>query len=521
MKLHSIALSLAISAAIFGCGSEEGGFFANQAYLLNDNYEAFSGATLRVAPGVGIGANDALNGFTLQAGSFTTTQGGTLNLASDGSFTYTPASGFTGLDSLDYQVGTSSAQVRFNVNRRAFFVDNTASAGGNGSQARPFNRLSDALTAADRDNDLIFLFRGDGSSNGLGAGGTIRLGRTGLWLVGEGAGLTTAQGSIVPSGGFPVLSEPVLAAANSISISGIESRAAVDGPISALDVVNFSLTKSRILNSTRLAVQISNVTGSLQLNANLLEAPDGQRTTGIDLRFTSGSSQVQCLGNSFLSRSSIGGDGLRIFNRTSANVSVQADNNLVSAATPGSLWTSGISALSRDDSQLVFTASNNTISDTNPGGLSFVFGNNSRSQVTLTSCEVFRSAFRSIQFSTSDSASATMIARNCNFRGGRGTASFSQGGPGLLSLGLRGCKFLDAADQPAGLFVETGGSGNMNAALTNNTGQVFSFAQNVANLGGAFKVEGLSQMTTLNTISGITTSGTVIDVPPGSLNISE
>ncbi len=51
--------------------------------------------------------NDAdIDGDTLSvvAGTFTTTEGGTLVLASDGSYSYTPASGFTGTDTVDYTV---------------------------------------------------------------------------------------------------------------------------------------------------------------------------------------------------------------------------------------------------------------------------------------------------------------------------------------------------------------------------------------------------------------------------------
>ena len=71
---------------------------------------------------VDLDSNDTdVDGDTLSvvAGTFTTTGGGTLVLASDGSYTYTPASGFTGTDTVDYtltdgnltDIGTLSIEV--------------------------------------------------------------------------------------------------------------------------------------------------------------------------------------------------------------------------------------------------------------------------------------------------------------------------------------------------------------------------------------------------------------------------
>ena len=42
--------------------------------------------------------------LSVVAGTFATTQGGSLVLAADGSYTYTPAANFTGIDTVDYTV---------------------------------------------------------------------------------------------------------------------------------------------------------------------------------------------------------------------------------------------------------------------------------------------------------------------------------------------------------------------------------------------------------------------------------
>lgn len=69
----------------------------------------------------GVLANDTTGVGTLSAvaGSFPTAQGGTLNLAADGSFTYVPPANYTGIDSVVYTAsngsGTATATITFRV----------------------------------------------------------------------------------------------------------------------------------------------------------------------------------------------------------------------------------------------------------------------------------------------------------------------------------------------------------------------------------------------------------------------
>ena len=42
--------------------------------------------------------------LTVVAGTFATTQGGSITIAADGSYTYTPAANFNGVDTVDYTV---------------------------------------------------------------------------------------------------------------------------------------------------------------------------------------------------------------------------------------------------------------------------------------------------------------------------------------------------------------------------------------------------------------------------------
>ncbi|MDB5335185.1 MAG: outer rane adhesin like protein, partial [Planctomycetaceae bacterium] len=77
----------------------------------NDTYSTLSGATLTI-PANGVLTNDTdVDGDTLTATTVTNPAHGTLNLSTNGGFTYTPAGGFVGTDTFTYQAndGTTNS----------------------------------------------------------------------------------------------------------------------------------------------------------------------------------------------------------------------------------------------------------------------------------------------------------------------------------------------------------------------------------------------------------------------------
>jgi hypothetical protein len=109
--------------------------------------------------------------------SATGNQGGTVTWNADGTFAYVPAAGFTGTETLTYKVtdqGTPAAEGTGNVSvavaNRVWYVDNQATAGGNGRSSAPFDTLAEADTAANATGDRIYVFEGDASATGLGGG---------------------------------------------------------------------------------------------------------------------------------------------------------------------------------------------------------------------------------------------------------------------------------------------------------------------------------------------------------------
>jgi hypothetical protein len=133
------------------------------------------------------------NGGTLSTtpATITTTAGGTVTLAGDGTFVYQPPTGFSGAsDSFTYEVDTSegtsaqaSATIYFGSDARVWYAYSSAPAGGDGSSTAPFDSLT-AATAAAGPDDYIFLY---GSTTPYAGGESLGADET---LVGQPAGLT-------------------------------------------------------------------------------------------------------------------------------------------------------------------------------------------------------------------------------------------------------------------------------------------------------------------------------------------
>src|SRR5262249_46324605 len=124
-------------------------------------YAAFAGKTLAVAAAQGVLANDsdADDDPNITAVLLTGPLHGTLSLATDGSFTCTPAPGYTGNDSFTYAArdgltNSSAATVNLRVNDRLEVLTvapsrNSFSAAPNSDIVVTFNHPVSAATVAD------------------------------------------------------------------------------------------------------------------------------------------------------------------------------------------------------------------------------------------------------------------------------------------------------------------------------------------------------------------------------------
>ena len=225
MRKHLLCLAAAALLAA-GCGSSDGFVVTGNNFITgggnstanDDNYTTFGNAQIAVNAQDGVLANDVISGDVVA--SNTEPANGTAVVNADGSFTYTPNTGFRGTtDSFNYTLTNgSTASVNISLPTVAWFVDNTGSAGSDGSLVNPFTTIAEAQ-AISQPGDIIFLFAGNG-----GAYGPIVL-KDNQRLVGEASGLVAAQTLVPPPAGRPVITNPSgdgVTLANGNVIEGVE-----------------------------------------------------------------------------------------------------------------------------------------------------------------------------------------------------------------------------------------------------------------------------------------------------------
>jgi|GEM_PF-2418851 len=138
---------------------------------LNDSYTATGNVAISVPAGSGVLANDYLGqnpAATVTAFDASSTQGGTVAVTANGSFTYTPPGNFTGTDTFTYTLsnstGSSIATVTITVSDRILFV----SSSGSGTNCRPATpctlATADGVATIGSGRDLVFVTSGTYSS---------------------------------------------------------------------------------------------------------------------------------------------------------------------------------------------------------------------------------------------------------------------------------------------------------------------------------------------------------------------
>lgn len=239
---------------------------------------------------------------------------------------------------------------------KVYFVDNTAAAGGDGSQASPFNTLAAAEGVA-RAWDTIYVMHGDGYSTGQGNG--IRLSYEGMRLLGHGVALTfdasrTAAlpsslpfslsdydgATLVAAGTRPVISnsggDGVAVRADQIEVAGIHVDAVTDDGIDVQNVDTANIHDVKVTNIADQGIQVlhNGAAGSYGFSIRDSEI-DGTGNYGVFISTSIGSVTGTVSGN------------------TISDVVVR-----------------GIEARSGNSSSLDITASGNVVQDTNDDGIS-------------------------------------------------------------------------------------------------------------------------------------------------------
>ena len=367
------ACLMASALLLSGCGDSENFVFTNtnvnqngggqvpQAPVaVNDTVTALGNATLNQSSVNGVLNNDTPNGGVISEFDATTTQAGTVALASDGSFTYTPVFGFTGTDTFTYTLrndaGESSATVTINVPNEGFFVNNQAAPGGNGSQASPFDTLTDALAAASS-GDIIYLFAGDGSAYS----GAFDL-PAGVSLIGQGVGLVVAQ-TIEAPGTAPLLTGPITCLGDN-TVSGVTVSGSPSTGLSATGVSNVTVSNNTFSDHIGTDVVFSDCGGTNVISDNLFQ-DRGQMAVDndVDGTFTVSGNRFEHDGALLI------GAAMLIQIEGSSTSSININGNTVVGGNSSDSYLGGISVEANDTSQVTLVASNNTIDDVSDDGI--------------------------------------------------------------------------------------------------------------------------------------------------------
>jgi hypothetical protein len=293
-----IGSTLVAVALVTGCGDSENFVFTNTGVTgnpgnpgnpgsqlpvaQNDSFNALGNATLNQAAS-GVLANDTLNGAQITGFDSVGSQGGTIALNADGSFLYTPVTGFVGMETFNYTLenaaGSATATVTLTSTGFGRFVDNSAADGGDGTQANPFDTLPEAVAAA-QPGDIIYIARGNGTNSGM-TGGFIL--PEGVNLIGEGTGLILAQ-TIEPAGQAPTIEGPIVCGGNNV-ISGLT----IDGSVGAFselivaeNVENVTISHNTLANPVGDFIDVDGFSGTLNITNNRFEQPSEQGFIEID-----------------------------------------------------------------------------------------------------------------------------------------------------------------------------------------------------------------------------------------------
>ena len=165
------ATGVTYSVSIDGKTTLVAGSFKSSPLAINDTYACTGNVGLNVPASLGLMANDFDDtpaGLACTAGTFATTQSGSITISANGSFTYSPPVGFTGSDTYAYTLNdgnavagvatTDNATIIFTVSNMIWFIDNSSvAATSDGRLASPFKTLANFNAATTLAGQLIFI----------------------------------------------------------------------------------------------------------------------------------------------------------------------------------------------------------------------------------------------------------------------------------------------------------------------------------------------------------------------------
>jgi uncharacterized repeat protein (TIGR01451 family) len=439
---------------------------------VNDSYNVIGNThiTLLAAGGLLLNDIDPDGGaLTASCAPCTTTQGSTVTLNTDGSFTYTPPAGFTGSDTFIYTVTdpdglTDTGTVTFTITNRIWWVDSAAPGGGDGRSTSPFNTLSAAQTASGA-NDIVFIY--NRGANYI--GGFIM--DNGERLCGHGSNLQTCSGITPPTGTtFPaVATNPTIINAAGAGITLAQNNTIYGITIGSTTGFGITGTNFGTLTGQNLTINtgsgaLSLTTGTANVTFNAITSTGGVNnvnlgTVGGTLNLGSGAlsgssshafsvnggtapiSYTGTIGNSTA-------DAVNIQNKTGGTVTL---SGAVTSTGTGISLSSNTGATINFTGGIALTTSNEAFTATGGGTISITGSNNSINATNATALNVANTTigagnlnFLSI---SSSGAARGITLNNTGTNGGltiTGTGTTDGSGGTISNISQRGIELITA-----------------------------------------------------------------------------
>ena len=302
----------------------------------NDSYFSIGNVGITLNAAQGVLANDASpDGTPLTAVVLTNPTNGTVNLASNGSFTYNSNAGYFGADSFTYTVTTgsgktSTAIVNITVTTPIIFVNGAAATTGNGTLATPYKALN-SITGTS--TNPIFIYSGT-------VAGTLTLNND-QKVIGQGTSQSLAfilnlnvpnYSNTLPS---PSGTNPIIAGINLKANNDIQA-VAMTGTLSGSAVGNLRIKNATINVTNTQAVNITSG-GLLDCTFTSISA-NGSAAKAISVSNSTGSFQVTGTGTTAGSGGTIqniaqrGAEFISFANVTLKNMNFTNANNSTSIA---------------------------------------------------------------------------------------------------------------------------------------------------------------------------------------------
>jgi hypothetical protein len=227
----------------------------NTQYVLTGGTTATpSTPTIQIAGTIEVNDLPSAAQVTVVAGTFATANGGSVTIAADGTFLYTPPAQpgvpQPATDSFTYTVSSDTgstgtpvtsapATVTINLGNRVWYVKNDYTGTETGRSHEPFNTLVEAQGASTA-NDIIYVYAGNGTTSGQNNGFVMKNGQK---LYGQGIALVVNSQTLVGPGSQPQIGNVLGTGVNVTNLTGIEIRGlniggATDGINAVLNVAS-------------------------------------------------------------------------------------------------------------------------------------------------------------------------------------------------------------------------------------------------------------------------------------------